>query len=298
MASTLDIRRRIKSVGNTKKITKAMELVAASKMRRAVQQALMTRAYAKAAWDVLTNVSAVTNRELHPLLVEREVKRVAVIVISSDRGLAGGLNTNVVRQTLEVLKAQTVPADVITVGTKAADALRRLNVNIVAAFPNAHTHPTVADLQPVVKIAIDDYIAGLYDTVFVVYTDFRSTLVQKAWSRQVLPIRKQELKEVLDDVDSAIAMEKIEGFQNPYLFEPNAEAVLEKMLRNLVTSQLYQVVLESLASEHASRMVAMRNATDAAEELIDDLNLTYNQVRQASITREIAEISAGRAALE
>lgn len=298
MASTLDIRRRIKSVGNTKKITKAMELVAASKMRRAVQQALATRAYAKAAWDVLTNVSAVTNRELHPLLVEREVKRVAVIVVSSDRGLAGGLNTNVVRQTLEVLKAQTVPADVITVGTKAADALRRLNVNIVAAFPNAHTHPTVADLQPVVKIAIDDYVAGVYDKVFVVYTDFRSTLVQKAWSRQVLPIRKQELKEVLDDVDSSIAMKDIEGFQNPYLFEPNAEAVLEKMLRNLVTSQLYQVVLESLASEHAARMVAMRNATDSAEELIDDLNLTYNQVRQASITREIAEISAGRAALE
>ncbi|MDP2789526.1 MAG: ATP synthase F1 subunit gamma [bacterium] len=298
MASTLDIRRRIKSVGNTKKITKAMELVAASKMRRAVQQALATRAYAKTAWDVLTNVSAVTNRELHPLLIEREVKRVAVIVVSSDRGLAGGLNTNVVRQTLEVLKVQTVPVDIITVGTKAADALRRLNVNIVAAFPNAHTHPTVADLQPVVKIAIDDYITGVYDKIFVVYTDFRSTLVQKAWSRQVLPIRKQELKEVLDDVDSAISMKEIEGFQNPYLFEPNAEAVLEKMLRNLVTSQLYQVVLESLASEHAARMVAMRNATDSAEELIEDLNLTYNQVRQASITREIAEISAGRAALE
>lgn len=267
-------------------------------MRRAVQQALMTRAYAKAAWDVLTNVSAVTNRELHPLLVEREVKRVAVIVVSSDRGLAGGLNTNVVRQTLEVLKAQTVPADVITVGTKAADALRRLNVNIVAAFPNAHTHPTVAGLQPVVKIAIDDYITGVYDKVFVVYTDFRSTLIQKAHSRQVLPIRKHELQEILDDVDKSIVMKDIEGFQNPYLFEPNAEAVLEKMLRNLVTSQLYQVVLESLASEHAARMVAMRNATDAAEELIDDLNLTYNQVRQASITREIAEISAGRAALE
>ncbi|MEK7518594.1 MAG: ATP synthase F1 subunit gamma [Patescibacteria group bacterium] len=298
MASTLDIRRRIKSVGNTKKITKAMELVAASKMRRAVQQALATRAYAKAAWDVLTNVSAVTNRELHPLLIEREVKRVAVIVVSSDRGLAGGLNTNIVRQTLDVLKAQTVPVDVITVGTKAADALRRLNVNIVAAFPNAHTHPTVADLQPVVKIAINDYVTGVYDKVFVVYTDFRSTLVQKVWSRQVLPIRKQELKEVLDDVDSSIAMQDIEGFQNPYLFEPNAEAVLEKMLRNLVTSQLYQVVLESLASEHAARMVAMRNATDSAEELIEDLNLTYNQVRQASITREIAEISAGRAALE
>ncbi|MEK7570585.1 MAG: ATP synthase F1 subunit gamma [Patescibacteria group bacterium] len=298
MSSTLDIRRRIKSVGNTKKITKAMELVAASKMRRAVQQALATRAYAKAAWDVLTNVSAVTNRDLHPLLVERETKRVAVIVVSSDRGLAGGLNTNIVRQTLDLLKAQTAPADVITVGTKAADALRRLNVNIVAAFPNAHTHPTVADLQPVVKIAINDYVTSIYDKIFVVYTDFRSTLIQKARSRQILPIRKQELKELLDDVDSTIEMKTVEGFQNPYLFEPNAEAVLEKMLHNLVTSQLYQMVLESLASEHAARMVAMRNATDAAEELIDDLNLTYNQVRQAGITREIAEISAGRAALE
>ncbi len=298
MASTRDIRRRIKSVGNTKKITKAMELVAASKMRRAVQQALMTRAYARAAWDVLTNVSAVTNPDVHPLLVERPVQRVAVLVVSSDRGLAGGLNANVVRQTLDVINAETMPVDLITVGTKAADALRRLNLNIVAAFPNAHAHPTVADLQPIVKLAIDDYVASTYDKVLVVYTDFISTLTQKARSRQILPIRKQELSEVLDDVDSSIAVQQVEAFQNPYLFEPSADLVLEKMLRNLVESQLYQVVLESLASEHAARMVAMRNATDAADDLIDDLNLTYNQARQAGITREIAEISAGRAALE
>ncbi len=298
MPSTRDIRRRIKSVGNTKKITKAMELVAASKMRRAVQQALMTRAYAKAAWDVLTNVSAVTNPDVHPLLVERPVRRAAVVVISSDRGLAGGLNANIVRQTLDAVKAETVPVDIVTVGTKAADALRRLNLNIVAAFPNAHTHPTVADLQPIVKLAIDDYIAGTYDKVVVVYTDFISTLSQRARGRQILPIRKQELKEVLDDVESSIAVQQVEAFQNPYLFEPSADLVLEKMLRNLVESQLYQMVLESLASEHAARMVAMRNATEAADELIDDLNLTYNQARQAGITREIAEISAGRAALE
>ncbi len=298
MPSTRDIRRRIKSVGNTKKITKAMELVAASKMRRAVQQALMTRAYAKAAWDVLTNVSAVTNRDSHPLLVERPVQKAAVIVISSDRGLAGGLNANIVRQTMELVQKQAVQVDLITVGSKAADALRRLNANIVAAFPNAHAHPTITDLQPIVKIAIDDYVAGAYDKIFVVYTDFISTLNQKARVRQILPIRKQDLKEVLDDTQHIVLEKELEGFQNPYLFEPNADAVLEKMLRNLVTSQLYQVVLESLASEHAARMVAMRNATDAAEELIDDLNLTYNQARQAGITREIAEISAGRAALE
>ncbi len=296
MSSTRDIRGRIKSVGNTKKITKAMELVAASKMRRAVQQALMTRAYAKAAWDVLTNVSTVTNPDLHPLLTSRELKRVALVVVSSDRGLAGGLNTNVVRQTLESLKAETVPVDIITVGTKAADALRRLNANIVAAFPNAHTHPTIADLQPIVKIAIDDYVTGIYDKVLVVYTDFVSTLAQKARVRQLLPVTKATVQSLLDDVAPEIGETPTAVVE--YLFEPHPEMVLEKMVRNLVQLQLYQVVLESLASEHAARMVAMRNATDAADELITDLNLTYNQARQAGITREIAEISAGRAALE
>lgn len=296
MASTRDIRRRIKSVGNTKKITKAMELVAASKMRRAVQQALMTRAYAKAAWDVLTNVSTVTNPDLHPLLTSRDIKRVALVVVSSDRGLAGGLNTNIVRQTLDALKTEKAPVDIITVGTKAADALRRLNANIVAAFPNAHTHPTIADLQPIVKIAIDDYVASTYDKVLVVYTDFVSTLAQKARVRQLLPVTKATVQSLLDDVAPEIASSTTVATE--YLFEPHPEMVLEKMVRNLVQSQLYQVVLESLASEHAARMVAMRNATDAADELMTDLNLTYNQARQASITREIAEISAGRAALE
>lgn len=296
MANTRDIRGRIKSVGNTKKITKAMELVAASKMRRAVQQALMTRAYAKAAWDVLTNVSTVTNPDLHPLLTSREIQRVALVVVSSDRGLAGGLNANIVRQTLESLKAEKAPVDIITVGTKAADALRRLNANIVAAFPNAHTHPTIADLQPIIKIVIDDYVAGTYDKVLVVYTDFVSTLAQKARARQLLPVTKATVRSVLDDVAPEIAEKETTVVE--YLFEPHPEMVLEKMVRNLVQSQLYQVVLESLASEHAARMVAMRNATDAADELITDLNLTYNQARQAGITREIAEISAGRAALE
>lgn len=296
MANTRDIRGRIKSVGNTKKITKAMELVAASKMRRAVQQALMTRAYAKAAWEVLTNVSAVTNPDLHPLLTARNITRVALVVISSDRGLAGGLTTNIVRQTLEALKAEKAPVDIITVGTKAADALRRLNANIVAAFPNAHTHPTIADLQPIVKIAIDDYVAGVYDKVLVVYTDFVSTLAQKARARQLLPVTKTTVQSILDDVAPEISEKP--SVATEYLFEPHPEMVLEKMIRNLVQSQLYQVVLESLASEHAARMVAMRNATDAADELMTDLNLTYNQARQAGITREIAEISAGRAALE
>lgn len=296
MPNTRDIRGRIKSVGNTKKITKAMELVAASKMRRAVQQALMTRAYAKAAWDVLTNVSTVTNPDLHPLLTVRDIKRVALVVVSSDRGLAGGLNTNIVRQTLDSLKAEKAPVDIITVGTKAADALRRLNANIVAAFPNAHTHPTIADLKPIVKIAIDDYVAGIYDKVLVVYTDFVSTLAQKARARQLLPVTKANVQSLLDDVAPEISEKP--SVATEYLFEPHPEMVLEKMVRNLVQSQLYQVVLESLASEHAARMVAMRNATDAADELMTDLNLTYNQARQAGITREIAEISAGRAALE
>jgi F-type H+-transporting ATPase subunit gamma len=296
MPNTRDIRRRIKSVGSTQKITKAMELVAASKMRRAVQQALATRAYAQAAWDVLTNVSVATDRDLHPLLTERPVERVALIVVTSDRGLAGGLNTNVVRQALEAIRAAGKPVDVIALGNKGADGLRRAGVRMVAAFPNPHVNPTIADLAPIVKIAVDDFTKATYDKVLVAYTDFVSTLNQKARVRQVLPIRKQELQEVLDDVSPDLGTAK--PFINPYLFEPSPDEVLEKMLRNLVESQVYQVVLESLASEHAARMVAMRNANEAAEELIEDLNLTYNQARQAGITREIAEISAGRAALE
>ncbi len=296
MPNTRDIRRRIKSVGSTQKITKAMELVAASKMRRAVQQALATRAYAQAAWDVLTNVSVSTDRELHPLLTERPVKRVAMIVVTSDRGLAGGLNTNVVRKALEAIKNEGKEVDVISLGSKGADGLRRAGANLVAAFQNPHAHPTVSDLAPIVKIAVDDFTTAKYDKVLVAYTDFVSTLNQKARVQQVLPIRKEELKQVLDDVSPDLGEAK--PFINPYLFEPSPDAVLEKMLRNLVESQIYQVVLESLASEHAARMVAMRNANEAAEELIEDLNLTYNQARQAGITREIAEISAGRAALE
>jgi F-type H+-transporting ATPase subunit gamma len=273
-----------------------MELVAASKMRRAVQQALATRAYAQAAWDVLTNVSVSTDRELHPLLTERPVKRVAMIVVTSDRGLAGGLNTNVVRKALEAIKNEGKEVDVISLGSKGADGLRRAGANLVAAFQNPHAHPTVSDLAPIVKIAVDDFTTAKYDKVLVAYTDFVSTLNQKARVQQVLPIRKEELKQVLDDVSPDLGEAK--PFINPYLFEPSPDAVLEKMLRNLVESQIYQVVLESLASEHAARMVAMRNANEAAEELIEDLNLTYNQARQAGITREIAEISAGRAALE
>lgn len=296
MPNTRDIRRRIKSVGSTQKITKAMELVAASKMRRAVQQALATRAYAKAAWDILTNVSISTDHELHPLLTERPVKRTALIVVTSDRGLAGGLNANVVRKTLEAVKSEGKEVDVISLGSKGADGLRRAGANLVAAFQNPHAHPTISDLAPIVKIAVDDFTAAKYDKVLVAYTDFVSTLNQKARVRQVLPIRKEELKQVLDDVSPDLGEAK--PFINPYLFEPSPDAVLEKMLRNLVESQIYQVVLESLASEHAARMVAMRNANEAAEELIEDLNLTYNQARQAGITREIAEISAGRAALE
>ncbi|RJO59428.1 ATP synthase F1 subunit gamma [Candidatus Parcubacteria bacterium] len=298
MPSTRDIRRRIKSIGNTRKITKAMELVAASKMRKAVAQALATRAYALAAWEVLTNVSRVTNREAHALLIQRPIKKVAVIVISSDRGLAGGFNANIVRQALQVIAEENkVPVEVIALGNKGADGLRRAGVNLVAAFSNPHTKPTLEDLAPLTKIAIADFVAGIYDKVYAVYTDFVSTLTQKARSRVVLPIQKETVRRILDDVAPEIDQTQTQEI-NPYLFEPSGDEVLEKMLKALVQSQVYQVVLESLASEHAARMVAMRNANDAAGELIDDLTLTYNQARQAGITREIAEISAGRAALE
>lgn len=297
---TRELKRRIKGITGTKKITKAMELVAASKMRRAVQAALATRTYALRAWEILLNLADVTDPKLHRLLVKREAKRVLVVVFASDRGLAGGLNTQVVRAALQaVQRAGDTPVDIVAIGKKAEAALIRANLNIIASFPAPSRQAVLSDVLPISKIAIGQYLDGTYDQVVIVGTDYLSAIVQKPKIRTVLPISRGVLKESIDSAGNLpeSSVPSVPTDLTEYLFEPSADAVLEAMLLRLVEMQLYQALLEASASEQAARMLAMRNATDAATDLIDELTLVFNKARQAGITKDLAEISASKVAL-
>lgn len=307
--STRIIRRRIKSVTNARKITKAMELVAASKMRRSISSVLATRPYAEAAWRAVRELAKVTDPSLHPLLAEKsDAKRLLLIVFTSDRGLCGGFNSHVLRSTVEFLKNKEGAAvDIVAVGRKGQGALARMRKRIVAAFSDLSNNPRMADVRTIADLAITDFTKGTYDAVHVALTDYRSALVQKPIVRQLLPIvRIGELGEVRHAAEAAPPKSGGETLDvSPtgvgpyeYVFEPSPEKVLDMMLPRLVESQIYQALLESSASEHAARMMAMRSASDAASDMIDGLTLAYNQARQAGITREVAEISSGKAALE
>lgn len=293
--ATRELRRRIKGIGNTKKITKAMELVSASKMRHAVNAALATRTYAKRSLELLLKLSGNDKDVLHPLLRGRPVRNALVIVFSSDRGLAGGLNAQVVRSALQAATIPDASVRIVAFGKKAADAFRRSRFTLAAVYTNPLHRPHVADIRPVARMAIDEFTAGTADQVVLVWTDYVSAIVQKPRSRQIVPINTAMLKQ--------LAVENVNGenggleTQLEYLFEPSPERVFAATLPRLVEVQLFQALLEATASEHAARMVAMRNATDAANDLIDDLTLTFNQARQAGITQDLAEISASRAAL-
>lgn len=298
---TRELKRRIKGIASTKKITKAMELVAASKMRRAVQAALASRTYAARAWELLVNLSEVTDPNLHRLLTKRELKRALVVVIASDRGLAGGLNTQVIRAASQAIaRYGSVPVDVVAVGKKAEDALVRLKYNVVASFPISNRQTTMADVLPLSKITIANYLDGKYDRVTIVGTDYVSAISQKPNVRNILPISRESVKEAMEASgprakEPFVADNTLDVTE--YLFEPSANEVLEAMLIRLVETQLYQALLDASASEHAARMLAMRNATDAATDLIDELTLEFNKARQAGITKDLAEISASKIAL-
>jgi F-type H+-transporting ATPase subunit gamma len=219
-----------------------------------------------------------------------------VIYFSSDRGLCGGFNAQLLRRYTEFAGKRDDAIEIVAIGRKGQDALRRRDARIVAAFTDLANEPTAASVRPVADIAIQEFRSGAYDAVHIAYTDFRSALVQTPNVRQLLPIVRIE---GLGEVGDAEAAEpRKDGTAGEFLFEPSPQAVLDAMLPRLVEAQIYQALLESSASEHSARMMAMRSATDAASEMIDDLTLTYNQARQAGITREIAEISSGKAALE
>jgi F-type H+-transporting ATPase subunit gamma len=293
-AQTRDIKRRIKSVGNTKKITKAMELVSASKMRKAVERVLTSRSYADLAWSLVLNLVKRVDKEAHPLLVERPVRRVGVLVIGSNRGLCGGFNLQVIAKVKKLLVKEgwgdDVMIDFITFGKKAAQGLASNKLTVSADYPKDDITDEVGDIVPLSKHLIQGFIDKKYDEVVVAYTHFHSSLRQEPRVRHLLPLVKPSrfLGHTAKDES-----QKLKQDFSEYLFEPSIDAVLESALVRLVEVQMYQMVLESEASEHSARMMSMRNASDAANEMIDSLTLAFNRVRQAGITVEIAEISAG-----
>jgi F-type H+-transporting ATPase subunit gamma len=278
--SQREIRRRIGSVGNIKQITRAMQFVAASKLKRAQDATLASRSYSDKLDEVLADVAAVVDDEHHPLLVQDRPGSRLIVLFTTDRGLAGSLNTNTIRFAAREISGSSGELSVVTVGRKGTVAMRRARVPIAAAFEGFGDKPTFADILPLARLISDDFLAGTYAKVHLVHPAFVSTLVQRPEMKRLLPIKPNP--------DSAAG---IPGRQ--FLFEPDPRHVLEQLLPRYVATRLFQAVLELTASEQSARMVAMRNATDNAQELIDDLTLTYNKVRQANITREMIEIATG-----
>lgn len=291
-ANTRDIRRRIKSVRNTSQITKAMQMVAAAKMRRAQNAALAGRPYAELLRKVLGSLSGRVEEQAHGLLKAREVKRELALVISTDKGLCGALNTNLLR---EVAKFDSARTDFVVVGKKALQFLTRTNRKVLADFSLKENFHFLQAKQ-VSKFCIDKFESGEVDKVTVVFTDFINTLSQVPRVRTVLPITDYELSDVLGSAETKV-LATDDAAMTEYEFEPSANSVLEAVLPHYAHFQVYQMVLDSRASEHSARMVAMKNATDNAKQLIKDLTLEYNKVRQAAITTEILEISTAQIAL-
>jgi F-type H+-transporting ATPase subunit gamma len=279
VASQRDIRRRIGAVKNIKQITRAMQFVAASKLKRAQDATLASRPYSDKLEEVLADVASVLSGEDHPLLHRRDDGRRLIVLITTDRGLAGPLNTNTVRFAAREIVEHPGDLAVATVGRKGRDAMRRAGVPIEAHFNGYGDRPTFADVIPLARLVTDDYLSGQYARIDIVYNHFVSTLTQRPTLAQLLPVRPTE------DTGG------IPG--NQFIFEPNAGAVLEQLLPRYVATRLFQAVLEAKASEESSRMIAMKNATENASDLIEDLTLSYNKVRQANITREMIEIASG-----
>ncbi|MDA0749956.1 MAG: ATP synthase F1 subunit gamma [Verrucomicrobia bacterium] len=291
MPSTRDIRRRIKSVKNTSQITKAMQMVAASKMRRAQQAALAGRPYANLMNQVLAEVSSGAGDFSHPLLEAGSGKKRAVIVVSSDKGLCGALNSNLFREATKIDKDNTV---FISAGRKAAQFLARTKRDLAAEFSYKDA-PAFAEARAISKMAQEMFMKGEVSGVDILFTNFVSTLNQHPELRTFLPI--SEIKGIEAGIEGESSQKELEKANVEFLFEPNAKDVFGNLLPHYLNFQMYQILLESKASEHSARMVAMKNATDNAKQLIKDLTLEYNKLRQAMITNELLEITSAAMAL-
>jgi F-type H+-transporting ATPase subunit gamma len=290
MPSTRDIRRRIKSVKNTAQITKAMQMVAASKMRKAQLAALAGRPYATLMNEVLSAVVSSNMDFSHPLVEKREVRKRCVIVVSTDKGLCGGLNNSLMRE------AARFPMDTafVAAGRKASQFIARTKRQLVAEFSYKDT-PAFAEARAISKFARDLYLKGEADQIDILFTNFISTLVQKPEVRQILPVT--EIKPVKAGFGADATEPALQSARGEFIFEPDSEQVLGALLPHSLNFQVYQILLESKASEHSARMVAMKNATDNAKQFIKDLTLEYNKLRQANITKELLEITSAAMAM-
>ena len=300
--SVKDIKRKIKSIRSTRQITKAMELVATSKMKKAVEGAVNLRSYGYLAMNILLKLSK-KHQNLHAYLQPREVKNVLVVLFTTDKGLCGGLNTNLFKKlTQTVSKVQqenpTAKLHFVASGRKGAEFMHRSGKEVKMAFPAYSNHPKFSDIFPVSKVALKGFEKGDYDKVIVIYPDFVSTLTQKPVTKTLLPFSPDVFSEMMQELGSKFTKIAAPSEKDAdYKLEPSPEYIVTNIVPQLVEVQLFQAVLESTASEHSARMVAMQNATKAANDLLGDLVLTYNQARQASITAEIAEIAASTAVL-
>ncbi len=325
---TKEIQRRIKSIKSTQKITRAMEMVAVSKMKKEVDRVLSIRPYANSAWNVLTNLSKAFKKYNIGLLKAREVRNILVILVTSNRGLCGSFNAQILKKTMQQVKNphslkvnrigvekidssvpdEEIKFDFIAVGKKGFDYLNSRNYNVVAFFDEFSYLPGLESIGSLASLVISDYKKARYDKVVIAYTDYVNTMLQEPKLRQLLPISKIDIeKQILEitgpsDPAQNMATQEIEKLsrekENDYKIEPKPIKVLKYLLPRLVEMQLYHAILESNASKESARMMTMKNATEAAAEMIEDLEYSYNQLRQSAITQEIAEITSGRIALE
>jgi F-type H+-transporting ATPase subunit gamma len=266
-------------------ITRAMEMVAAAKMRRAQANVQASRPYSERIRTMIAGLAGITDgveSGRFPLLEQRPIERVSLVVITADKGLAGALNSNVIRRGVVFVRESDVPVDMVTVGRKGRDFFTRYGQNVTAEFTNLGDWPTIDDLRPIVDVSIGEFVAGRVDAVYLIYSQFVNVMQQRPVAVQILPITPAE------DVAA-------EDLVSDYIFEPGRDQVLEALLPRYIEVQLYQAMLEAIASEHSARMVAMRNASENAKELVEELSLSANKARQAQITREVAEIAAGAA---
>lgn len=286
MSGAREVRTKIKSVQNTRKVTRALEMVSASKIRKAQDQMAASRPYARMMKQVIGHIAHSNPEYRHPFMVEREVKRVAFVLVSTDRGLCGGLNTNSFKQVLGAYREwaeKEVEVDLVTLGRKGNTFFRGAGARITAHKEGLGDKPELGDLIGALKVALDAYIDGKVDRVYVFYNDFINTMSQQPTMDQLLPLPPGDTEQVRSRWD--------------YIYEPDAREVMDHIMVRYVESLVYQAVLENLASEHAARMVAMKAASDNANSLIDELELVYNKARQAAITQELSEIVGGAAAV-
>lgn len=288
MAGAKEIRSKIASIKNTQKITRAMEMVAASKMRKTQDRMRASKPYATKIYNVVRHIARATSEYRHPFMENREIKRIGVIVVTSDRGLCGGLNSNLLRETIRVLRQwqhEGKEIDLCVVGRKGQAFFRRVGGRVIASIDQLGDKPGVKDLIGAVKVMLDAFYQGEIDALHVVYNEFVNTMTQRPTVKQLLPLPKaeEESKEL--------------GHHWDYIYEPDAKELLDALLERYIELQVYQAVVENIACEQAAKMIAMKSATDNAGDLIKEFQLAYNKARQAAITQELAEIVGGADAL-